>query len=93
VTPEETEMSSEPDISRAPFVSCEGWWEQGWCGRQPMLDLRLQFAQGEIRGSGVDIIGPFEFSGIISATVELRWSSSTSDATAWTTLVCTTERG
>ena len=31
-----------------------------------MSDLRLQFVQGEIQGSGVDIIGPFEFSGIIS---------------------------
>jgi hypothetical protein len=46
---------------------CEGWWEeQGW-GRQPMLDLYLQFDGGQISGSGRDIVGPFMFTGTINA--------------------------
>jgi len=31
-----------------------------------MEQLRLQFSQGRIRGSGTDVIGPFTFSGTLS---------------------------
>lgn len=44
-------------------VACEGWWEQAGYGRQPMEQLRLSFRDGQISGSGVDVIGPFTFSG------------------------------
>lgn len=47
-------------------VQCEGWWEQRSYGRQSMEELRLSFSQGQIQGSGTDIIGPFTFSGIIA---------------------------
>ncbi len=40
-----------------------GWWEQLEWGRQPMGDLVLRFANGEIEGEGHDIIGPFVFTG------------------------------
>lgn len=52
--------------NRVSLVECEGWWHQGWCGRQPMHDLRLTFQEGTIQGSGTDIIGPFIFRGILS---------------------------
>ncbi|MBI3468555.1 MAG: hypothetical protein HY000_36600 [Planctomycetes bacterium] len=52
--------------SRAPFVQCEGWWEQVWYGRQPMHNLRLTFEHGRVQGSGVDMVGPFTFSGMIA---------------------------
>lgn len=45
------------------WMSCEGWWEQRGCGRQPMDDLRLAVGDGQIRGSGHDIIGPFVLAG------------------------------
>src|SRR5262245_16061449 len=48
-------------------VACEGWWdEKGW-GRQPMLELWLQFDAGQISGSGHDVVGPFLFAGAITA--------------------------
>ena len=51
----------------AQHCNCEGWWEQSGYGRQPMENLRLSFASGQIRGSGSDIVGPFVLSGIIAA--------------------------
>jgi hypothetical protein len=47
-------------------MTCEGWWEQDYFGRQPMHDLTLAFEGGELHGSGFDIIGPFTFHGTIS---------------------------
>jgi hypothetical protein len=43
---------------------CEGWWEQGFFGRQPMQNLSLAFDGLRIRGSGVDIVGPFTLEGL-----------------------------
>ena len=48
-------------------TSCEGWWQQHGLGRQPMLDLHMEFDGGQISGSGRDIVGPFKFSGTINA--------------------------
>jgi hypothetical protein len=59
-------MTDEPSESSDPLLRCEGWWEQRGFGRQPMLELRIRFQDGTIRGSGVDIIGPFKFTGRIS---------------------------
>jgi hypothetical protein len=44
-------------------IQCDGWWEQREFGRQLMLKLRISFHQGQIQGSGVDLIGPFTLSG------------------------------
>ncbi|MCA9105783.1 MAG: hypothetical protein KDA83_10180 [Planctomycetales bacterium] len=44
-------------------VQCSGWWEQAGLGRQPMRDLVLSFAEGQIAGTGVDIVGEFELRG------------------------------
>ena len=53
-------------------VLCEGWWEQGGFGRQPMEQLVMEFDGGSIRGSGIDIVGPFAFDGRITrGTVSL----------------------
>ena len=41
----------------------QGYWEQVVWGRQTMHDLELQFAGGEVRGRGRDIIGLFTFAG------------------------------
>jgi len=48
-------------------ISCEGWWEQEYFGRQAMTELVLQFEDGVIIGSGTDVIGRFAFTGAISA--------------------------
>jgi hypothetical protein len=40
-----------------------GYWEQHGLGRQPMENLVLEFQDGEIRGQGDDIVGPFTFQG------------------------------
>ena len=50
----------------APLVPCEGWWDEIGYGRQPMHQLRLRIANGQITGSGTDIVGPFTFTGTIS---------------------------
>jgi len=52
-------MQGEPSDSRTSMLRCEGWWEQVDFGRQPMLDLRIQVAEGRIVGSGSDMVGPF----------------------------------
>lgn len=44
-------------------VACEGWWEQRGLGRQPMAQLHLSFDEGNVHGSGTDIIGLFTFTG------------------------------
>ena len=44
-------------------VVCEGWWEQEGFGRQPMERLQLSFDEGQVSGSGTDIVGPFHFTG------------------------------
>lgn len=44
-------------------AQCEGWWEQNVYGRQPMSPLTLTFTDGEIQGSGNDIVGPFTMTG------------------------------
>lgn len=54
-------MTSEPKRT----CNCEGWWEQGWFGRQPMERLAMSFGGRRIRGSGGDIVGPFTFDGLI----------------------------
>jgi hypothetical protein len=59
-------MTDQPSESFESLLRCEGWWEQEAYGRQSMLDLRLGFQDGAISGSGVDIIGPFKFTGRLS---------------------------
>lgn len=44
-------------------LRCEGWWEQQGLGRQPMEDLELTFRDGDVSGSGRDIVGDFILSG------------------------------
>jgi hypothetical protein len=43
--------------------SWRGFWEQQQYGRQLMRDLVLTFTDGKVKGSGVDVIGPFTFEG------------------------------
>jgi hypothetical protein len=58
---------NEPSSSRcATMLRCEGWWEETGYGRQPMLDLKIGFSDGQIAGLGRDIIGSFTFSGSLS---------------------------
>jgi hypothetical protein len=40
-----------------------GVWEQTPYGRQPMEAFELHFRDGGVRGHGLDVIGPFTFSG------------------------------
>jgi len=61
-------MQGESDNNGTSLLDCEGWWEQAEHGRQPMLDLRIQVAGGRITGSGRDMVGPFTFTGTLSAT-------------------------
>ncbi len=49
----------------APMLECEGWWEQGWTGRQYMSDLRMSISGGRVFGSGHDMVGIFTFEGTI----------------------------
>lgn len=44
---------------------CTGWWEQ-WGKRTEMEALRISLGEGKINGSGIDYVGTFIFSGIIS---------------------------
>jgi hypothetical protein len=48
-------------------LKCSGWWEQEGLGRQPMENLELQFAHGQLRGHGADMVGEFFFTGTLSA--------------------------
>jgi hypothetical protein len=50
----------------SPSIPCEGWWEEPGFGRQPMHQLKLRIAGGQITGSGTDIVGPFRFIGTIT---------------------------
>ncbi len=58
-------------------INCEGWWDQSGLGRQPMNELKIAFDSRELKGSGVDIIGPFTLGGIIksdgSVTIHKRY--------------------
>jgi len=47
-------------------LKCSGWWEQEGYGRQPMNDLTLSFSDGKLSGVGSDIVGEFEFRGLLS---------------------------
>ena len=40
-----------------------GYWEQAGFGRQVMANVTLRFADGQISGSGRDILGRFQFEG------------------------------
>ncbi|MGB7343054.1 MAG: hypothetical protein WBD20_02480 [Pirellulaceae bacterium] len=46
-------------------IQAEGWWEQDYFGRQAMNPLVLNFDNGNVTGSGNDIVGPFTMSGVI----------------------------
>ncbi len=46
-------------------LSCSGWWEQDYFGRQTMHDLHLDFANGQLQGAGDDIVGAFTLRGRI----------------------------
>jgi len=52
-------------------AQCEGWWEQAHYGRQPMVDLKLQFSGEEVYGNGRDIIGLFTLRGTLNAQGEV----------------------
>ena len=46
-------------------LQCDGWWEQNYLGRQEMQPLELSFRDGEISGSGEDVVGPFTLQGTL----------------------------
>ena len=46
-----------------PSGRWRGFWEQPGFGRQPMHELVLRFAEGQIEGQGHDVVGPFVFGG------------------------------
>src|SRR5438067_13292067 len=47
-----------------PSGRWEGFWVQDFYGRQPMREFELRFApDGNISGSGKDVVGRFTFSG------------------------------
>lgn len=56
----------DPETADSPLVPCDGWWEEVGYGRQPMLQLQLRMSGGQIKGSGIDTVGPFTFTGTIS---------------------------
>lgn len=45
-----------------------GFWDQAGWGRQPMRELTLHFANGEIEGLRIDVIGRFTFRGTYNDT-------------------------
>jgi hypothetical protein len=56
-----------------PSGRWEGFWVQAQWGRQPMTPFVLHFADGQITGSGKDVIGRFTFAGTYDeATGEVR---------------------
>src|SRR5262245_52261093 len=57
---------SQSNASARQRIPCEGWWEQDHFGRQAMRELILQFIDGTIVGSGIDIVGRFTLTGTIS---------------------------
>ena len=50
-------------MSLYPSGVWNGYWEQPGYGRQPMRDFLLRFADGEVTGEGIDIVGPFTVTG------------------------------
>jgi hypothetical protein len=46
-----------------PSGRWEGFWVQEYYGRQPMREFELRFVNGNITGSGKDMVGRFTFSG------------------------------
>jgi hypothetical protein len=46
-----------------PSGTWRGFWFQDLHGRQEMQAFELHFDNGTVTGQGVDIVGPFEFSG------------------------------
>jgi hypothetical protein len=50
-----------------PSGRWHGFWHQAEYGRQEMAEFELHFADGSIRGRGVDIVGLFLFSGTYDA--------------------------
>lgn len=52
-------------IDEAP-CQCDGWWEQLGFGEQPMESLRIAFAGDRLRGTGIDVVGPFTLAGTIT---------------------------
>jgi hypothetical protein len=49
-----------------PKLVAEGWWEQEGFGRQPMNGLIIDFVNGQLFGTGEDIVGQFEMSGTLN---------------------------
>ena len=47
----------------SPSGAWRGFWQQEGYGRQPMEEFQLVFAGGEVRGRGIDVIGPFTIRG------------------------------
>lgn len=50
---------------------CTGWWEQ-WGKREEMEALRIYLGEGKINGSGIDYVGTFTFSGVVSDENHVR---------------------
>jgi hypothetical protein len=46
-----------------PSGEWDGFWVSEWLGRRPMASFRLQFRDGEVTGSGVDVVGRFVIAG------------------------------
>lgn len=51
-----------------PSGKWEGFWVQEYYGRQPMREFELRFADGNVTGGGVDMVGRFTFSGAYDVT-------------------------
>lgn len=50
-----------------------GWWEQAAFGRQAMTEFALHFADGQVTGGGVDLIGRFTVGGRYEANGDVRF--------------------
>ncbi|MGL6097117.1 MAG: hypothetical protein ACRC7O_15135 [Fimbriiglobus sp.] len=48
-----------------PSGEWDGFWQQTGYGKQPMVAFVLYFREGSVAGRGVDIVGPFTFSGTV----------------------------
>ncbi len=53
-------------------AKCVGWWEQNGMGRQAMAGLTVEFCEGVIRGSGLDVVGQFTMSGAMELGGSVR---------------------
>lgn len=47
------------------MIECVGWWQQRGLGRQPMLDLILDFQGPTFNGHGRDVVANFTMSGSV----------------------------